>query len=88
MEKSQCVNYVTTIAPILKIERHEWGALGILQVIDDGLFVWTCKVFSDTIKTTILHAFVYDIHFLQLKKSEWYVAIIDNRSYAPISVLD
>ena len=34
------------------------------------------------------HAFVYDSNFAQLYKSEYCGAIIDNRYYAPICVLE
>ena len=54
------------IAPILRIERKNWGALGILQVMDYSVFVYTCKVFFDITKTTTTtHAFFYDSHFAQ-----------------------
>ena len=52
-----------TITPIMNIDRQTWDALGILQVIDDGVFVCTCKLFSDMNKTTTSHEFVYDKHF-------------------------
>ena len=32
------------IIPILKIDRQKWGALGILKIIDDGVFICKCKV--------------------------------------------
>ena len=48
-----------TIEIILKMERKKWGYLGIIKVIDDGVFVCTCKVFSNVIKTTSSHAFFY-----------------------------
>ena len=59
-----------TIVPILKIERQKWGALGIIEVIGDGIFLRKCKVFSDITKTTTSHAFVYDSH-ISKKRNEW-----------------
>ena len=35
-----------------------------------------------------LHSFFYDSYFAQLYRGEWCVAIIDNRSYAHIYVLE
>ena len=65
LDKSECVNYVMTISPILKIERQKRDDLEVLQVIYDGVFVCTCKVFSVMTKTTTSNAFVYGIHFSQ-----------------------
>ena len=55
-----------TISPILQIERKKRGALVIIQVIDDGGFIYTCKVFQ-ILPKHISHAFVYDSNFAQKK---------------------
>ena len=64
------------------------GAMGIFLVIDDGFYLYICKVYSSVFKEYTPHAFVYDIHFSQLGKSECCDAIIDNKSYSPIFVLE
>ena len=56
--------------------------------IDDGVYVWNCTVYSDTFKQHTQHAFFNDSHFLTTEKSACRGAIIDNRTYAPISVLE
>ena len=76
-----------TIAPILKIEREKMGTMGILLLIDDGVYVCICRFYSDVYGKYTPHAFVYDSHFVQLYNIECCGAIIDNRSVAPISVL-
>ena len=37
LEKLECVNDVMTISTILQIDRQKWGALEIIQIIDDGV---------------------------------------------------
>ena len=59
-------------------------ALGIIQIIDDSVFICTCKVFSDS-NRKISHPFFYDSH---LKMIECCCAIIDNRYHAPIFLLE
>ena len=66
----------------------EIGTMVILMVIDDGVYLCICKVYSSVFKEYTQHAFIYDIHFLQWYNSVWCGAIIDNRSYATISVLE
>ena len=70
-----------TIAPIMKIDKEEMGDMRILQIIDDGAYVWICRVYSDVYKKYPSHAFVYDSIFAPLYKSGCYGAIIDNRYY-------
>ena len=48
---------------MINMKRQRMGALGILQVIDYGVFVCICRVYSDIFKTVTLHAFVYDSNF-------------------------
>ena len=63
LERSECINSVMTITHILNIDRKKWSALEILQLIDDVVFVCTCKVFSYINKTITSQAFVYDSNF-------------------------
>ena len=56
--------------------------------IDDGVYVWNCTVYSDTFKQHTQHEFFNDSHFLTTEKSACRGAIIDNRTYAPICVLE
>ena len=61
--------------------------LGILQVIDDSVFVCMCKVFSGITKTSTSHEYFNDIHFVQKYTIGFCGAIIDNITHAPICVL-
>ena len=77
-----------TIEPVLNIEREHMGPLGILMRIDDGIYVCICNVYSKVFKKHTQHAFVYDSYFSKKVKSACCGAIIDNRAYAPIYVLE
>ena len=88
LEKWKCVSYIMTIAPVWKIDREKMGAMGILQVIYNGVYVCICNVYSSDFKEVTQHSFVYDSHFSTKEKSEFCGVIIDNRSYSPIYVLE
>ena len=60
--------------------------MGILLVIDDGIYVYICTVYYYVLKEYTQHTFFYDSNFTTKEKSDWCGAIIDNRSYAPIYV--
>ena len=45
LEKIECVSSVMTITPLLKIDREKMGAMGILLVIDYGVYVCICTVY-------------------------------------------
>ena len=64
------------------------GSMGILLVIDDGVYVCICTAYSSFFKEVTQHAFVYDSHFLAKEKRECFGEINDNRSYSPICVLE
>ena len=64
------------------------GTMGILLIIDDGVYVCICTVYSKVLKQHTQHAFVYDSYFSTKVKSACRGAIIDNRTYAPICVLE
>ena len=64
------------------------GTMVIIPVIDDGVYVCICKVFSSFFKKHTQHTFVYDSHFSPSENSECCGAIIDHISYAPIFVLE
>ena len=84
LEKCECVN----IAPVLNIEIEKIGPLKILLRINDGVYVCICFVYSNILKQCTQHAFVYDSYFTTKVKSSCHGAIIDNRIYAPICVLE
>ena len=77
-----------TIAPVLNIEIEQMGPLGILVRIDDGVYVCICTVYFNVLKQHIQHTFVYDSYFSTKEKSAFRGAIIYNRTYAPICVLE
>ena len=57
---------IMTIAPLLYIDREKIGDMRILQELNDGVYVCTCRVYSDAFKNYTSHEFVYDSYFLQL----------------------
>ena len=62
--------------------------LGILLIIDDGVYVCIFTVYSKVLKQNTQHAFVYDSYFSTKVNRACRGAIIDNRTYAPICVLE
>ena len=50
LEKCECVSSVMNITHIMNMETQIIGAMGILQVIDDGVFVCICSVYLDIFK--------------------------------------
>ena len=87
-ENFECVSSVMNIAPVLNIEREEMCCLKILLRINDGVYVWICSVYSKTLKQWTQHLFVYDSYFTAKVKSAFHGAIIENRRYVPICVLE
>ena len=45
LEKCDCLSSVMTIAPILNIDREKMGAMMIMQVINDDVYVCICRVY-------------------------------------------
>ena len=88
LEKCECVSSVMTIASVLNIEREPMGPLEILPIIYDGVYVCIWYIYSNILKIWTQHAFVYDGYFTTKVKSACQDAIIDNRRYAPIYVLE
>ena len=86
--KYECVSSVMTIAHVLNVEREKMAPLRILTRIDDGVYVCNCTVYSNALKQHTQHAFVYDINFSTTYNSACRGTIIDNRTYAPICVLE
>ena len=76
------------IAPVLNIEREKMVPLKIPLRINDGVYVCICSVYSDILKQWTQHAFVYENYFTTKVKSACHGAIIDNRRYAPIYVME
>ena len=64
------------------------SSMGILQEIDNGVYVCICKGYYSVFKEYTPHAFVYKLYFSPLEKSECCVSIINNISYAPIFVTE
>ena len=56
--------------------------------INDGVYVCMCYVYSTISKEHTAHAFVYDSYFRRTGNNGCQGAIIDNRRYAPICVLE
>ena len=46
LEKCGFVSYIITISPVLNIDREKMGAMGVLLVIDDVVYVCICTVYS------------------------------------------
>ena len=86
--KCECVSSVMTIAYVINIEIEKMGPLGIFMITDDGVYVCNCTVYSYVLKQHTQHAFVYNSYFSTKENSAFHGAIIDNRTYAPICVLE
>ena len=69
LEKCECVSSVMNIAYVLKIEREKMGCLKILLIINDGVYVFICSVYSNILKQWTQHTFVYDSYFSKKLKS-------------------
>ena len=68
--------------------KRKTGCLKILLRINDGVYVCICSVYSNILKEFTQHTFVYESYFTTKVKSACHGAIIDNRRYAPIYVLE
>ena len=88
LEKCECASSVMTIAYVLHIEREQMIPLEILVRIDYGVYVCICTVYSKGIKQHTQHTFFYDTYSSTKVKIAWYGAVIDNRTYAPICVME
>ena len=88
LEKCECVSSVIKIEPVLDIDRDKMGTLGILMRIKDGVYACICSVYSKILKECAQHAFFYDSYFTTTGNSACHGAIIDNRRYSPICVLE
>ena len=64
------------------------GNMGIVLVIDDGVYVYIFKVYSYVFKEYTQNVFIYDSHISTEYKIECFGAIIDNISYVSICVLE
>ena len=88
LDKCECVSSIIKKSPVLGTERDNTGPLGIFLRINDGVYVWICSVYSNILKQWTQHAFFYDSYFTTKVKSACHSAIIDNRIYGPICVLE
>ena len=86
LDKCECVSSVIKIESVLDIDRDKMGTLGILIIINDGVYVCICSVYSNILKECTQHAFVYDSYFPTKVNSACQGSIIDNIRYAPICV--
>ena len=59
-----------------------------MKKFNDGVFICTCNFKSNEYNFWTKHAFVYDSHFKPLHQSKYCEDLIDNRSDAPICVLE
>ena len=50
LEKCDCLSSVMTIEPLLNIDREKMGAMRIIQVINDGVYVCIYRVYLDVFK--------------------------------------
>ena len=76
------------VTPVSEIERVAWGAASILRSVNDGVYIYTCNVQSVEYNCCTKHAFVYDSHLKPLHQTKCFGFLIDNRSDAPICVLE
>ena len=88
LENCECVSSVITTAYVLDVERESMGTMEILLRINDGVYICICSIYSKVLKEHTKYAFVYDSYFSTKIKSACRGAIIDNRRYAPICVLE
>ena len=52
LDKCECVSSAMTIAPVLNIEIEKTGPLGIIMIIDDGVYVFICVLKGENRETT------------------------------------
>ena len=88
IENTSCVRNFIWVTPVSGIEQVAWGTSSILRRVNDGVFVCTCYVQSVEYKCWKKHAFFYEIHFKPLHQTKCCGVLIDNRSDAPICVLE
>ena len=87
IENTSRVRSVMKVTPVAIIEREYWGEASILRIVNGGVYICTCSVRSDEYKCMKKHEFVYKSHFKPLHQSKYCVAFIDNRSDAPLCVM-
>ena len=88
IENTSCVRNFMRVTPVFGIEREPWGEAFILRKVNDGVYICIGNVKSDEYYCWTKHAFVYDSNFKPLHQSKGCGALIDNRSDAPICVLE
>ena len=67
---------------------HVFPNTCILIKLNDEVYIYLCNVKYDEYKCWGKHAFVYDSHFKTLHKYKFCGALIDNRDYTYICVLE
>ena len=63
----------------MKHWKRKMGTMGILLIIDDGVYICIYKLYSYVLKNITQHTFVYDSYFSTKDESECCGAIIDIR---------
>ena len=79
-----CNDYCTCI----KHRSRKKVTMGILMIIDDGVYVCICTVYYNFLKQHTQHAFVYASYFSTKVNIACRGTIINNRTYATICVLE
>ena len=88
VENSLWMRSAMNVTPVFQIEIEPWGAASILIKVIDGVYICSYSVRSGEHRCKTERAFVYDSQFKTLHQSKWYEDLIDNRTYAPICVLE
>ena len=88
IENNSCVRNVMEVTVVSWIERVPWGPAIILKIVNDGVFICTCNVEYIEYDCWIKHIFVYDSNFKTLHRTKYFGVLVDNRSDAPICVLE
>ena len=88
IENSSCVRNVMKVTPVSGIERVAWGPSSIMKTVNDGVYICTCNVQSVEYNCWTRYAFFYESHFKPLHQTKCCGVLINNRSDAPIFVLE
>ena len=88
IENCACVTNVMNITPISGIEEVPWGAASISRTVNDRVYICVCNVQNVKYDLWTRHAFVYDSHYKPLHQTYCCGVLIDNRTDAPICVLE
>ena len=76
------------VTQVSGIERDPCGAACIMRKLNYGVYICTCNIKFDEYKCWKKLEFVYDSRFKPFHQSKCCGGLIDNRSDAPICVLE